>query len=416
MHQFLKYLLQGCTRVCHSLFPLRDLAGFFLFGYIGMLPNVYAESADITDNQESTAQSLTPYAILATDIFSNLSGGNETGTSGLGLLELGLDADLDELFGWQGTSFHISGLWAGGEDPSVNVGDFNTLSNIAAGDSTYFYEAWVQKYFMKETLRIKLGLTTIDADFMISEYSGAFINSGFGILPTFSGNTAVPTFPLSGLGALAQYSFMGSSYLQLGVYDGDAGADDEHGMDWDYGSNEGAVFAYEIGTGNVLLDDLNGTYKFGGMYHTGEFTDFRDGSTDHGNYSFYVIADQVLLNQASGDPKVAGFLSASYSPEEERNSVNFFVATGINLFSPFSGRDDDVFGVGLLYTDFSDDAVRDLQLTEAHVNDSESVLEIFYQAQITPWLVIKPEFQFIFDPMLAEDDAVLFGTRIEVAF
>ena len=117
-----------------------------------------------------------------------------------------------------------------------------------------------------------------------------------------------------------------------------------------------------------------------------------------------------------GDPKLAGFFRASYSPEDEINTVNFYVETGINLFSPLPGRDDDIFGVGVLYTDFSDDAVRDLQLTEAHVNDSESVLEIFYQAQITPWLVVKPEVQYIFDPMLAEDDAVLFGARIEIAF
>ena len=417
MHQLLKYLLQGYTWVCHSFFPpLKGLAGIFLFGCAGMLTNVYAESVDITDNQESTAQVFTPYAVLATDIFSNVSGGQETGTSVFGLLEVGVDADLSGFTGLSGFSAHISGLWAGGEDPSVNVGDFNTLSNLAAPDSTYLYEVWVQKYFMDKKLRIKLGLTTIDADFMISEYGSMFINSGFGILPTFSGNTAVPTFPLSGLGALAQYSFTESSYLQLGVYDGDAGADDEHGMDWDYGSDEGAAFVYEIGTEKVFQGDLNGTYKFGGMYHTGEFADFRDGSTDHGNYNFYVVADQVLLNQVAGDPKLAGFFRASYSPEEEINTVNFYVETGINLFSPFSGRDDDIFGVGLLYTDFSDDAVRDLQLTEAHVNDSESVLEVFYQAQITPWLVVKPEVQFIFDPMLAEDDAVLFGARIEVAF
>ena len=41
LHQFLKYLLQGYTGVCRSSFSLQGLAGFFLFGYVGMLPNVY---------------------------------------------------------------------------------------------------------------------------------------------------------------------------------------------------------------------------------------------------------------------------------------------------------------------------------------------------------------------------------------
>ena len=71
--------------------------------------------------------------------------------------------------------------------------------------------------------------------------------------------------------------------------------------------------------------------------------------------------------------------------------------------------------MGVFYTDFSDEAVTALRLTEPQVNNSESVLEIFYQVQITSWLSLKPEFQFIFDPMFAKDDAILFGTRIEIS-
>jgi carbohydrate-selective porin OprB len=95
--------------------------------------------------------------------------------------------------------------------------------------------------------------------------------------------------------------------------------------------------------------------------------------------------------------------------------VSFCVEGGINLFALFPGRDEDNAGVGVFYTDFSDDAVRDLCLSEPQVNASESVIEFFYQAQITPWLAIKPEFQFTFDPMFAKDDAILFGTRLELS-
>jgi porin len=386
-------------------------------GLMGLMSFPTYVSADEPVRESGLAdRGITPYAVLVAEIFSNLSGGNKTGTSVFGVLELGVDFDMDMLAGWQGTSFHISGLWAGGEDPSVNVGDFNTLSNIAAPDSVFFYEAWLQKYFLDEKVRIKLGQMAVDSDFMGSEYGGVFINSAFGMLPTFSGNTAVSTYPLGGLGALIQYALTDATYFQLGVYDGDAGADDEHGVDYDFGSDEGTAIVYEIGTSGLTRGGLNGAYKLGGLYHTGEFTDLRDESTEHDNYNFYVVVDQPLLNKTDGDPKLAAFLRASYSPQEERNTVNFYIETGINLFSPFTGREADIFGVGIFHTDFSTDTVKDLQLTEPHVNDSEQVLEIFYQAVVTPWLVVKPEFQFIFDPMLGEDDAIIFGTRFEISF
>lgn len=368
----------------------------------------------ISADASSAAASVTPYLYVAAELFSNLSGGLDTGTSGLGLIEAGFDVDLDRLVGWSGASFHVSGLLAGGEDPSVNVGDFNTLSNIAAPDGLFFYEAWLEMLFRDDRARLKFGQMTVDGDFMGSEYGGLFVNSGFGILNTFSGNAGVPTYPLGGLGVLLQYTWPEATYVQFAVYDGDAGSDQRHGVDYRFNDEEGAVIVYEAGTDGFMLGDRPGTYKFGGYYHTGEFTDFRDGSTVEGHYSFYIVADQVLLQLSPDTPKLAGFLRAAYNPQVERNTVSFYAEVGINLFTPLPERDEDVAGVGLFYTDFSDDAVRDLRLTEPHVNGSESVLEIFYQAQITPWLSIKPEFQFIFDPMLAEDDAILFGTRIEI--
>jgi len=377
-----------------------------------VITGVYAAGEDDETDAEPAVQ---PYLYLVAEMFSNLSGGLDTGTSGHGLIEAGFDVYLDRLLGWSGASFHVSGLLAGGEDPSVNAGDFNTLSNIAAPDGVYFYDAWLQQTFYDDQLRLKFGQMRVDGDFMGSEYGTPFINSGFGILNTFSGNTGVPTFPVAGLGALAQYTWPETAYVQLGVYDGDAGSDQRHGVDYHFSADEGADIVYEIGTDGFQYGDLAGTYKFGGYYHTGKFTDFRDGTNVRGNYSFYVVADQHLLNQSPDTPKLAGFFRASYSPQDERNTVSFYAETGVDLFAPFPGRDEDVAGLGVYYTDFSNDAVTALRLTEPHVNASESVLEIFYKAQITPWLSLKPEFQFIFDPMFAKNDAILFGTRLEIS-
>ena len=358
---------------------------------------------------------VTPYMYLGVEQFTNLSGGLERGTSVFGLLEVGLDMNLENLAGWPGTTFHVSGLLAGGEDPSLNVGDFNTLSNIVAPDGFFFYEAWLETQLLADRARIKFGQMTVDGDFMESEYGGVFVNSAFGILNTFSGNTGAPTYPLGGLGVLMQYKWPGTAYAQAAVYDGDAGSDQRHGVDYQFNDEEGAIIVYELGTDGFRPGGLPGRYKFGGYYHTGEFTDFRNGIMERGNYSFYVVGDQVLLNLLDNIPKLAGFFRAGYNPQEERNTVSFYIEGGINLFAPLPGRGEDVAGAAAFFTDFSADAVCHLRLTEPRVNGSESALEIFYQVQVTSWLSIKPEFQFIFDPMLAEDDAILFGTRLEIS-
>jgi methyl-accepting chemotaxis protein len=46
---------------------------------------------------------------------------------------------------------------------------------------------------------------------------------------------------------------------------------------------------------------------------------------------------------------------------------------------------------------------------------SETVGAQAQELNTIPWLAIKPEFQFIFDPMFAKDDAILFGTRLELS-
>lgn len=378
--------------------------------------SVTVAAAAETAAETSPPPAATPYLYLALEQFTNLSGGLETGTSGFGLVEAGVDVDLERLLGWSGMTFHASGLLAGGEDPSVNAGDFNTLSNIAAPDGVYFYEAWFETVFADERARLKFGQMTVDGDFMGSEYGALFMNSAFGILNTFSGNSGVPTYPLGGVGALLQYTWPDLAYVQFAVYDGDAGSDQEHGVDYEFNDQQGAVFVYELGTDGFDAAGKPGTYKLGGAWYSGEFADLADGGRERGNYSFYLAGDQVLVQDADQQPKLAGFFRAGYSPQQERNTVNFYLEGGMTLFEPLSGRERDIAGIGFFYTDFSQAAVRALGLAAPQVHDSESVLEIFYQVQLTPWLTIKPEFQFIFEPLLAEDDALLFGTRLEASF
>jgi porin len=376
---------------------------FFLFNFL-VITEVHAVITDESGFDVS--------GVLTADVFSNRSGGLTEGTSAFALLDLSVDADLEVLGGWSGALLHVGALWARGDDPSDDIGEFNALSNIVMPEGDRMFEVWLEKTFDGNRARFKFGMTTLDGDFQTSEYSGTFINSGFGIMPTISGNMPIPTFPQAALGSVLQYSATESSYVQLGIYDGDAG-NHERGTRIDLDSAQGVAIAFEIGS--EVGSELKGAYKIGALYHTGEFTDIRDGSMVDGNSTFYVIVDQMLTANDNGDPKLAGFFRIGHSPERERNSVSSYAELGMNLFMPFPGRENDLFGVAILYTDFSDDFINDLASAGNPVNETESVLEIFYQAEVTSWLVVKPDVQFIKDPLTSEDATVV-GVRVEGAF
>jgi porin len=52
------------------------------------------------------------------------------------------------------------------------------------------------------------------------------------------------------------------------------------------------------------------------------------------------------------------------------------------------------------------------------LNGAEVAIELTYRMQLTPWLAVQPDIQYIVDPGFDEDvgNALALGTRVEVAF
>ncbi|MGH6990493.1 MAG: carbohydrate porin, partial [Stellaceae bacterium] len=75
------------------------------------------------------------------------------------------------------------------------------------------------------------------------------------------------------------------------------------------------------------------------------------------------------------------------------------------LHEPLPGRANDTFGVGMGYTHVSG-RVAGYDRDDAAFNpgtfwptqSGETFIEITYQAQVTPWLQLQPDFQYFFNP------------------
>lgn len=90
-----------------------------------------------------------------------------------------------------------------------------------------------------------------------------------------------------------------------------------------------------------------------------------------------------------------------------------FVSAGFNLSGWIDGRPEDEIGLAVICAFTSPEYRR--------ANDagrSEMVAEATYRTQLTPWLSVQPDLQYVRNPSADPgiDDAWVVGLRVEMAF
>lgn len=358
------------------------------------------------------------------EVLGLFSGGIKRDTSYQANIDLTMTLDTELAGLWKGGTFFIYMLNNHGEkQPSGDfIGDLQTASNIEAPTATRLYELWYEQQLFNETFSILAGMHDLNSEFAFTEYGGLFINSSFGIQPDISANVPVSIFPVTAAAVRLKWTPIERLYIMAAVYGGDPGdpSVNKHGTRWRLFSRKESMTIYEAGY-QIGLDEgsavLPGTYKLGTWYHSADFDDVKD--TDaagdpikhDGNYGVYFIADQMVYRE-NGDQGLGLFLQIGGAPDD-RSEVDFYIGAGINYLGLIPGRDEDVFGIAVAHASISD------KLRTAEARDSaETTLEVTYRAQIAPWFVIQPDFQYVFDtgadPALG--DAVVGLLRFEINF
>ena len=95
----------------------------------------------------------------AAEGWSNVTGGESTGTVYTGLMTLQGNVGLQKLVGWQGASLSTRWYWLSGQDISAtNLGNnIFTISNIAGFPTFRMNELWFQQNFLSNRISIRLG-------------------------------------------------------------------------------------------------------------------------------------------------------------------------------------------------------------------------------------------------------------------
>ncbi len=409
------------------------------------------------------------------EVWGNTTGGLKQGAVYTGLLDFGATLDLEKLIGWKGASVSTTWLWLSGRDASEDlVGNFLTISNIAGFNTLRMLELWFQQdFFLREDeglpgLSIRFGQLTADSEFVISHYGALFTNGTFG-WPAFM-YTNIPAggpgYPMGALGVRVAANPWEWLTVQSAIFEGNVFDQDvnRHGFRWDLNSDQGYFWLNELQLrwNQGKAKGLPGQGKFGAWFHTADFVDpffDQDGipladedssgnSLTHAwNYGFYWILDQMLyrepgkadpvVSSLSKDGKSVASSKASVADEAEeashqglgwfgriafgpqdRNFVGFYVESGLVYTGAIPTRDEDQVGIGFVYAQLTNGARRTLELEGSRGVGAEMVLEFTYQLNLTKWLYIKPNAQFIINPGGTQDlgNAFVIGGRVSVNF
>lgn len=402
---------------------------------------------------------LTYEFVYTSEVFRNTSGGIMTGDDYRADLSLTLELNTEDAGWWRDGEFFVHLQAQHGDGISEDyVGDFQVLSNIDADDYAQVSEVWYRHYFLDRKLWLKFGKQEANSDFAFVDYGLEFLNSSPGFSPTIP----LVTYPDQDWGLVLGIEPVDWFSMNIGVYQGspDGGRAITNTLEnlrgpmvmiepafhyslkgrpghlrlgaWWNGDNFDRLMRELPETPSFALNGL-GLFRDAqteGVLATfiGEFTGFLGeyvaaevsrylfgeprGPREHRSYGFYATWDQEVWSENPEDKEddqgVGVFGQYGWS-DDRTIEAEQYVGAGLQWTGPIRHRNDDILGLGAFHVIFSEK----LDVPER----TETAIELFYRAQITPWFSLKPDLQYIAGPGGSNNpDAWVFGIRSEIVF
>lgn len=333
---------------------------------------------------------------ITQDATGNFRGGIKPGFAQLGLIQLDLTLDTENMEWWDDGTWKVQVQNTYGHRPTDElVGDVQVFSNIEHGNYTYLYQFWYRHHF--EDLTLLAGKHDMNALFFTSDYAGQYINSSFGIMPVASLNVPVSIFPSTTLGLVANYRLTQGLSFQGGIYNGYPGkiTRTNFGTDLNLSLSRGLFYIGEL-VWNKSWKDLEGTYKLGAFYHGGSFPTLCNPDITHqGATGAYLLADQVIYQDGNGNAELGTFFQAGYSPDP--CSLNdFYMAYGLNFSGLGGSHPGNSLGIALAHAS-TNDRLMEEENAESY-QQCETAVELTYTHHLTDQLVVQPDIQYILNP------------------
>jgi porin len=375
---------------------------------------------------------ITPTLTWVSDLQGNPIGGERRGAREFENWGLEVAADLGRRAGLSGALLDVSASLRSGSSLSIEaIGNVFNVAQVCCGATYRLVDLYYEQALAEDRVNVRAGRFAAGDEFLASPLYGLFVSSGINGNPSGVALNApgMTTYPVATWGARLRVRPTSASYVMGAILNGDASLadNDKHGADF---STRGPIFA--IGEAGVRLNQdegatgLPGTYKVGAWYDDHRFTRFgsvgRDAParTTRGSAGAYLLVDQTVYR--GGTPgsvrSLTPFASLVLAPDSDVNPLPVFVNGGLVAQGLVPRRDDDRAVFSLVYGRFSDRLQASQRRTGAPPQGYELVLEAGYLIQVTPWLQVEPDVQYVVNPggTGRTPDALVLGVQLSVTF
>jgi len=369
------------------------------------------------------------------ELWGLAAGGLHPGPTYDGITAVTLQIETDPLFGWQNGLLNVSALQIRGRSfTGERLQALNSVSGYDVGRSTRLFEIWYGQGFLSNSLDLRVGSIDLDTEFLVSSSASFFLNASFGWPLSTSSNlySGGPSWPFSAVGGRVKWS-PASPFVLMGAVTNDnpthgpfysnIAATQRDPSGTSFSTAGGALF---MGEAQYQLNmaprrasgkeaGLPGTWKIGGLYDTGHFPDQRYGSHrvplaspessgtplyHRGNWLAYAVVDQMIWRDSRDARKTINIFMRATTSDTVRNIFAHEIQAGVTFDGMIRGHRDDTIGVAWgtsFYTTSAEaharDAIRFGTSTTGQLRQEHHV-EITYQAAMTPWLILQPDFQY----------------------
>jgi len=332
------------------------------------------------------------------EVFTNMRGGIDTknATRYKGNFDLLLSADLDQMGCCPGGLLYLHADEGHGQGITESfVGDFHEVSNIDFLDVMQVTEFWWEHNLYDDSFRVRIGKILADSDFAVVDLAVDFLNGTYGTHP----NIPMPGWPNASMGAVTFWRLTDSVEFKAGIWDGVT-----DGRTWGF-SGTGVVFsAYEVKCRYDLPGARHGEFHVGLWQRSSSILEVDDSTVKVGSDGVYLGGEQMLLKEGPEDAEDQQGLGLFFQYAwANRSEASRYLGGGLVYQGLLPCRDNDRIGGGVGHTVFRDDS-------------TETNVELFYRAQIRPYLLIQPDLQYIASPSGRYRDAFVYGLRFEIDF
>jgi len=389
--------------------------------------NVHGEDS-VIEKVEMPEDNGMEFAVSGTGIYNaNIKGGTSTHRRKgrwSGSYDLELSQDLSGLFGSERSVIYMHAEGGFGElgIDDTSVGSFFGVNGDYGGRrSLDLVEVWYEQGFNDDELRIRLGKLDVTGGFQCRGCPVSFDGNSYAndetsqfLNGSLVNNPTIP-FPDYGLSAIVLWNPVEYWYGSFGVVDAQA---DGRETGFNRAFHDEDYFFYVLETGfTPHLHCENGIMP--GAYRVGLWFDPQPKAAADGvnetrdDLGVYFSADQMIskeVNDAEDTQGLGTFFRYGYA-NSERNEMTGFYSGGLQYQGLIEGRDDDVAAVGFSHGTFSSKAAD-------YTKDFESVVEVYYNAQVTDQFSLTPSIQYVSNPGGVSDvsDAMVFALRAQVSF